>query len=59
MGRQWLFAMTIVAFGLPGAGLSRASATGLEDWIRNDVAKAQAEARKTGKPIFVTFRCEA
>ncbi len=29
------------------------------NWIMNDLAAAQAEARKTGKPIFVTFRCEA
>jgi hypothetical protein len=28
-------------------------------WHMNDLAAAQAEARKTGKPIFVTFRCEA
>lgn len=28
-------------------------------WIMNDLAAAQAEARKTGKPIFVVFRCEA
>jgi hypothetical protein len=28
-------------------------------WIMNDLAAAQTEARKTGKPIFVVFRCEA
>ena len=28
-------------------------------WHMNDLASAQAEARLTGKPIFVTFRCEA
>jgi hypothetical protein len=28
-------------------------------WHMNDLAAAQAESRKTGKPIFVTFRCEA
>ena len=28
-------------------------------WHMNDLAAAQAEARETGKPIFVTFRCEA
>ena len=28
-------------------------------WIMNDLAAAQAEARDTGKPIFVVFRCEA
>jgi hypothetical protein len=28
-------------------------------WHMNDLAAAQVESRKTGKPIFVTFRCEA
>jgi hypothetical protein len=28
-------------------------------WHMNDLAAAQVEARQTGKPIFVTFRCEA
>ena len=27
-------------------------------WILNDLPAAQAEARKSGKPIFVVFRCE-
>jgi hypothetical protein len=27
-------------------------------WILNDLPAAQAEAKKTGKPIFVVFRCE-
>jgi hypothetical protein len=27
-------------------------------WIMNDLAAAQDEARKTGKPIFATIRCE-
>jgi hypothetical protein len=31
----------------------------VHQWIMNDLAAAQAEARKTGKPIFATFRCEA
>jgi hypothetical protein len=28
-------------------------------WILNDLAAAQNEARASGKPIFVTIRCEA
>ena len=28
------------------------------DWILNDLPAAHAEAKKTGKPIFVVFRCE-
>ena len=27
-------------------------------WLLNDLSAAQAEARKTGKPICVVFRCE-
>jgi hypothetical protein len=27
-------------------------------FLVNDLAAARAEARKTGKPIFVVFRCE-
>ncbi|HIM68973.1 MAG TPA: hypothetical protein EYM45_10480, partial [Verrucomicrobia bacterium] len=26
-------------------------------WIYNDLAAARAEARRTNKPLFVTFRC--
>ena len=26
-------------------------------WIYNDLATARAEARRTNKPLFVTFRC--
>lgn len=26
-------------------------------WVYNDIPKAIAEARRTGKPLFVTFRC--
>ena len=33
------------------------AARGQDQWIYNDLAKARAEARRTGKPIFVTFRC--
>ena len=28
-------------------------------WHMNDFNGALAEAKKTGKPIFATFRCEA
>lgn len=37
--------------------LSDAHAINAEHWIYNDLDAAMAEARKTGKPIFVTFRC--
>jgi hypothetical protein len=32
-------------------------ATGTEAWIYNDIARGLAEAKRTGKPLFVTFRC--
>ena len=32
-------------------------ARGQNQWIYNDFQKAFAEAKRTGKPIFVTFRC--
>ena len=32
-------------------------ARGQKQWIYNDYQKAVAEAKRTGKPIFVTFRC--
>ncbi len=34
------------------------NATGVEDvWVYNDIASARKEAERTGKPLFVTFRC--
>ncbi len=30
----------------------------LRKWIRDDFPRAQAESRRTGKPIFTLFRCE-
>jgi LmbE family N-acetylglucosaminyl deacetylase len=38
----------------PNADLQKA----LSKWIRDDFARAQADSRKTGKPIFAIFRCE-
>jgi Spy/CpxP family protein refolding chaperone len=32
--------------------------TALQKWLRDDFGAAQAQARKTGKPIFALFRCE-
>ena len=32
-------------------------ARGQKQWIYNDFQKAVTEAKRTGKPIFVTFRC--
>jgi hypothetical protein len=38
----------------PNADLQKA----LGKWIRDDFARAQAESRKTGRPILALFRCE-
>ncbi len=43
---------------LLGSAASAAEPARVNGWIMNDVAAAQEEARKTGKPIFVVFRCE-
>src|SRR5690606_16816408 len=32
-------------------------AVGAEGWNYNDIARGIAEAKRTGKPLFVTFRC--
>jgi hypothetical protein len=57
MRRRAMTAVLVMGLGWPG--LTRAADLVAPTWIRNDVGAAQAEARKTGKPIFVTFRCEA
>ena len=41
--------LTLPADGEPGQPAS--------PWL-TDLAKAEKEARKTGKPLFVVFRCE-
>jgi hypothetical protein len=38
--------------------LSIGSAGAADGWIRENLAAAQEEARKTGKPIFAVIRCE-
>ncbi|MBR90873.1 MAG: signaling protein [Verrucomicrobiales bacterium] len=37
--------------------LNDTNAKGQSLWIYNDLHKAFAEAKRTGKPLFVTFRC--
>jgi len=32
-------------------------AVGADSWIYNDIARGFEEAKRTGKPLFVTFRC--
>lgn len=45
--------LCLATVGIAGAEPAREG-----PWILNDLPAAQAEAKKTGKPIFVVFRCE-
>lgn len=29
----------------------------IDEWIYNDLGKAQAEAKRSGKPMMIVFRC--
>ena len=55
----------VIAIALAGFLLGRTGTAGAANpvkqngWRMNNLEAAQAEARKTGKPIFVVFRCEA
>ena len=55
----------LVAASLAGLFFSWTGTAGAADpvkqngWLMNNLEAAQNEARKTGKPIFVVFRCEA
>ncbi len=54
------FTSTIATAANPPSLLNRLkdeNARGQDQWIYNDLKKAMAEAKRTGKPIFVTFRC--
>jgi hypothetical protein len=69
--RSVLAALSLLCAGLsvrsPGAGADEGEklrliirdqhAEGTDLWIYNDLAQAKAEARRCGRPIFVTFRC--
>ena len=59
-----LFVAAALAIGQAGLAqnqllevLKDENARGAEFWIYNDLAAARAEARRTNKPLFVTFRC--
>lgn len=49
--------LTCCAF-LLGSVAGAAEPARTDGWLQNDFAAAQNESRKTGKPIFVVFRCE-
>jgi hypothetical protein len=51
---SWLFPVVMVS--LLGSGTRAADLA--DAWIINDPDKALKEAKKTGKPVFVVFRCE-
>jgi len=55
-----LMLLVVGTAGLLGGAVSWSAAEPAREgaWILNDLSAAQAEAKKTGKPIFVVFRCE-
>ena len=62
--KLWLAALLLVPFLLNGAETrdskvvsDRANVTSGGKWIYNDLAKGFNEARSTGKPLLVVFRC--
>ncbi len=56
--RQGLGILTLAcALFTPGTRLAAAPPTD-GPYLVNDYAFAREEARKTGKPLFVVFRCE-
>jgi hypothetical protein len=59
--KRSLATFLVLACGLilPLAAARAAEPARADGWIRNDLTAAQNEARETGKPIFVVFRCEA
>lgn len=50
------FSLGVCGWLLPSAGTPTASAESKVHWHK-DLEAARAEARKTGKPLFVVFRC--
>ncbi len=61
-----VFAALLFVASFPGQGqadhplrvrLDDQHAAGADFWIYNDIPAALREAKRTGKPIFVTFRC--
>jgi hypothetical protein len=56
MTRRWLLlgvCLTLLAARLHGEAVQPASSP----WL-SDLAQAEKAAKKTGKPLFVVFRCE-
>lgn len=54
-----LMAVSLACLGVAAPPANAADPVRSNGWIMNDLAAAQAEATKTGKPIFAVFRCEA
>jgi hypothetical protein len=50
---------SVVVLLLTAQLTSAAEPQRVNGWILNDLGAAQKEARTSGKPIFVTIRCEA
>ena len=63
MNRAFILLLTLLTYAPIHAAqplldrLKDEHARGQKQWIYNDYQKAVAQAKATGKPIFVTFRC--
>lgn len=53
-----LHTAALMLLSASGGEANAAEPARMNGWIMNNLPAAQAEARATGKPIFVTFRCE-
>src|SRR5262249_942514 len=55
---HWLLLAGCMLTGLGSPAAAAPEPVRVNGWIMNDLSAAQAEARRTGKPIFTVFRCE-
>lgn len=57
MGCMMITLMVSADTGKPPVDVPDLHAKGFDFWVYNDIEKAREIARKTNKPMFVTFRC--
>jgi hypothetical protein len=62
--RKWLLAVGVVILGSSSVLLAKDSLKDAledflvsDDWIYEDIDAGYAEAKKSGKPLLVSFRC--
>lgn len=64
---RWIAPLLLLAFALPAAAApneretkvrgDKRDVSALGSWIYNDLDAAVAEAKRSGKPILLVFRC--